>query len=411
MNVLDRFLRYVSLETTSDEASYTCPSTPSQKDLGELLVQELLDMGVTDAAMDDNGYVTATIPTNTSSDVPVIAFIAHLDTAPDLTTKNIYPRIISNYSGDIITLNKDLGIYLTPDDFPELLNYIGNDLVVTDGTTLLGADDKAGIAEIMTVVAMLMDHPQIKHGTIKIAFTPDEEIGRGADRFDVEKFGATYAYTVDGGQVGELEYESFNANDIKVVINGRNVHPGSAKNQMINAIDIAHELHTYLPVKQKPQYTEGYEGFFHQKSILGSVDQAKCAYILRDHDREKFEAKKHLFVQAVDDLNEKYGKNTVQLEMKDMYYNMGEMIQPVYEIVEIAKKAMIDIGIEPIIKPIRGGTDGSRLSFMGLPCPNIFAGGHNFHGRHEFIPVQSMEKAVLVILGIIDGFLQSNKNR
>ena len=406
MTVLDRFLSYIKVETTSNEASNTCPSTPGQLVLGKQLVQELLDLGLEDASMDENGYIMATLPSNLDKEVPVLGFIAHMDTAPDLTTKDIKPRLIENYDGEAITLNEALNIILSPDDFKALKKYVGQTLVVTDGTTLLGADDKAGVAEIMTAVSYLVDHPEVAHGTIKIGFTPDEEIGRGADLFNVEKFGADYAYTMDGGQIGELEFESFNANNIKITIHGRNVHPGYAKNQMINAMDIAHELHAMLPWQEKPQFTTGYEGFFHQTMIQGSVEECHTAYILRDHDRSKFESRKGQLQGIVDLLNARYGEGTIDLDMKDMYYNMGEKIEPVYEIVEIAKSAMEDLGIKPLIHPIRGGTDGARLSFMGLPCPNIFAGGHNFHGKHEFVPVESMEAAVKVILGIVDRFSQ-----
>ncbi|MDA3847245.1 MAG: peptidase T [Vallitaleaceae bacterium] len=402
MTVTERFMKYIMIPTTSDESSEVCPSTPNQKVLAQLLVDELLALGVSDAHMDQNCYVMATIPSNLDTSVDTIGFISHLDTATDLPTVGINPRIIENYHGNVITLNEIEGTILSPHDFPELADYVGQDLIVTDGTTLLGADDKAGIAEIMTMAETLMKNPGIPHGTIKIGFTPDEEIGRGANFFDVVKFGADYAYTLDGGPIGELEFESFNANNLKITIQGRNVHPGSAKNQMINSMEIMQELHSMLPKEQKPQYTDGYEGFFHQLYIKGSVDHTETAYILRDHDKYLFEQKKELIINIVDYLNKKYGLGTVELDMKDMYYNMGEMIQPVYHIVDIAKEAMIELGIEPIIKPIRGGTDGARLSYMGLPCPNIFAGGHNFHGRHEFIPIQSMEMAVKTILKIIE---------
>lgn len=404
MTVTERFLKYIQIPTTSDEESPTCPSTPNQRVLGQLLVDELLSLGLTDASMDANGYVFATLASNTEKDVPVIGFISHLDTAPDMTTVGISPRIIENYDGGTIQLDDDGRIFLTPTDFPALAQYVGNDLIVTDGATLLGADDKAGVAEIMTAVEHLIANPQIPHGTIKIGFTPDEEIGRGADYFDVARFGADYAYTMDGGELGELEYESFNAANIKLTIKGRNVHPGYAKDRMINSMEIAQELHGMLPREQKPQFTTGYEGFFHQTMISGSVDETKTAYILRDHDRVLFEGRKSLFSDIVTFINKKYGDGTVSMQMDDMYFNMGEKIEPVFFVVDIAKEAMLELGIEPIIKPIRGGTDGSRLSFMGLPCPNIFAGGHNFHGRHEFIPVQSMEKAVRVIVRIAEKY-------
>lgn len=404
MNVLDRFLKYIAVETTSEESSMTCPSTKGQLELGAILVEELKAMGLEDANMDDNGYVMATLPSNMDKEVPTIGFIAHMDTAPDLTTKDINPRIVKNYDGGDVILNEELDIVLSPTDFPEMAVYAGQDLVVTDGKTLLGADDKAGVAEIMTAIATLVENPEIKHGTIKVGFTPDEEIGRGADKFDVERFNADYAYTLDGGPIGELEYESFNANNPKLVIHGRNVHPGYAKDRMINSMDIMMELHGMLPVADKPQFTAGYEGFFHQTFITGSVEQTSTGYIIRDHDRTKFEARKQLLVDAVDFINKKYGEGTVDLEMKDSYYNMGEKIEPVFHIVDIVKDVMEDLGIEPLVHPIRGGTDGSRLSYMGLPCPNIFAGGHNFHGKHEFVPVQSMEKAVDVVVGIVKAF-------
>lgn len=404
MNVLNRFLNYIAVETTSSETSESCPSTTGQLELGKLLTKELHELGIHDAHMDENGYVMATLPSNVNYDVPTIGFIAHMDTAPDLTTKNINPRVLKNYDGTPIVLNEALNILLSPEDFPDLKDYIGQDLVVTDGKTLLGADDKAGISEIMSAIATLVHNPQLPHGKIRIGFTPDEEIGRGADKFDVAKFGATYAYTMDGGPIGELEFESFNANNAKVHVQGRNVHPGYAKDRMINALEIIQEFHALLPKQEKPEFTTGYEGFFHLTQLNGTVEEATSSFIIRDHDRTKFESKKELFNSAADFLNKKYGANTVTVELKDMYYNMGEKIKPVYEIVEIAKQAMLDEGIEPHIVPIRGGTDGSRLSYMGLPCPNIFAGGHNFHGKHEFISVQSMEKAVKVILNIINHF-------
>lgn len=406
MTVLERFLRYIEVPTTSSEASETCPSTPNQKILSQMLVDELLAMGIRDANMDENGYVMATIPSNLDREVPTIGFISHVDTAPDLTTVGIQPRVVENYDGSVITLNEEHGIHLSPDDFPKLSNYMGNDLVVTNGLTLLGADDKAGVAEIMTAAAYFMKNPEVPHGTIRIGFTPDEEIGRGADKFDVERFNADFAYTMDGGEIGELEYESFNANNTYVTIHGRNVHPGTAKDRMINSMEIAQELNSMLPQAERPQYTTGYEGFFHLHDFRGNVEETKLFYLLRDHDREKFEQRKTVFRSAVNHLNLKYGEGTVVADMRDMYFNMGEKIEPVFEIVDIAKEVMTDLGIEPIIKPIRGGTDGSRLSFEGLPCPNIFTGGHNYHGKHEFIPVQSMEKSVEVIKGIVGKFAE-----
>lgn len=401
MTVLERFLKYIDVPTTSNEASQNCPSTDTQLVLGKILVEEMLAMGIQDAAMDEHGYVMGTIPSNLDKKVPTIGFIAHMDTAPDLTTIGIKPRLVENYDGSVIRLNAEHDIDLSPEDYPDMLNYIGQDLVVTNGLTLLGADDKSGIAEIMTAAQYFMDNPDVPHGTIKIGFTPDEEIGRGADKFDVAKFGAEFAYTLDGGPVGELEYESFNANNTYVTIHGRNVHPGYSKDRMINSQEIAIELNMMLPRAERPQYTTGYEGFFHLHDFKGSVEETKLFYLLRDHDRELFEARKAIFRSAVEHLNLKYGEGTVEADMRDMYYNMGEKIEPVFDIVDTAKDVMIELGIEPLIKPIRGGTDGARLSFEGLPCPNIFAGGHNFHGKHEFVPVQSMEKAVEVVKGII----------
>ncbi len=401
MTVLERFLKYIVVPTTSDEESTTCPSTENQKVLGQMLVEELLTMGVKDASMDENGYVMATIPSNVDQNVPVIGFVSHLDTAPDLTTVGIKPRVVENYDGDVIVLNEEKKIFLSPDTYPILKDYVGQDIVVTDGLTLLGADDKAGVAEIMSAAEYFTSNPDVKHGTIKIGFTPDEEIGRGADFFDVEKFGADYAYTLDGGEIGELEFESFNANNVDIKIHGQNVHPGKAKDKMINSMQIAMELDSMLPSAERPQYTDGYEGFFHLHGINGSVEETSMSYLIRDHDRNLFEERKTLLENTVSFLNGKYGEGTVDLKMEDMYYNMGEKIEPVYEIVENVKAIMLELGIEPIISPIRGGTDGSRLSFMGLPCPNIFAGGLNFHGKHEFVPVQSMEKAVEVIKRVV----------
>ena len=398
--ILDKFLRYVAVETTSNDESDSQPSSACQLDLLRMLADELNAMGVK-ATLDEWGYVMATIPSNIDKDVPAVGFIAHVDTAPDASGKDIKPQIIENYNGEDIVLNASLGIKLPVADFPEIKQYVGQTLITTDGTTLLGADDKAGVAEIMSAVEYIVEHPEFKHGEIKIGFTPDEEIGRGVDKFDVEKFGAKYAYTMDGGQIGELEYENFNAAGAKIHIQGRNVHPGYAKDKMINAIIIAMELNGMLPVQQRPEFTTGYEGFFHVTGINGAVEQATISYIIRDHSMEKFEQKKALMKDVVAFINAKYGQGTATLEMKDQYYNMREQVEPHYHIVEKAMKAMEMAGIKPQVQPIRGGTDGARLSFMGLPCPNIFAGGHNFHGKLEYLPLQSMEKASEVVLNII----------
>ena len=398
--ILDKFLRYVAVETTSNDESDSQPSSACQLDLLRMLADELNAMGVK-ATLDEWGYVMATIPSNIDKDVPAVGFIAHVDTAPDASGKDIKPQIIENYNGEDIVLNASLGIKLPVADFPEIKQYVGQTLITTDGTTLLGADDKAGVAEIMSAVEYIVEHPEFKHGEIKIGFTPDEEIGRGVDKFDVEKFGAKYAYTMDGGQIGELEYENFNAAGAKIHIQGRNVHPGYAKDKMINAIIIAMELNGMLPVQQRPEFTAGYEGFFHVTGINGAVEQATISYIIRDHSMERFEQKKALMKDVVAFINAKYGDGTATLEMKDQYYNMREQVEPHYHIVEKAMKAMEMAGIKPQVQPIRGGTDGARLSFMGLPCPNIFAGGHNFHGKLEYLPLQSMEKASEVVLNII----------
>ena len=398
----ERFLRYISIDTQSDPASTTFPSTEKQLNLSRLLVDELKALGLDDAQLDEHGYVMATLPANTDKDIPVIGFLAHVDTSPDMDGKDIKPQIIENYDGKDILLNKDKDMYLRVNDFPELGKYLGQTLITTDGTTLLGADDKAGIAEIMTALEELVSNPHIKHGTIKVGFTPDEEIGKGVDHFDVKKFGAAYAYTLDGGEVGELEFENFNAAYAKVKVQGRNVHPGMAKHKMINSMIIGAEFNDMLPVFERPEFTEHYEGFFHLIKFDGTVEESTLQYIIRDHDRQKFDDKKVQIQQVADFLNKKYGPGTFTIEMKDQYYNMREKVEPVYHIVEIAGQAMKDLGIKPHIKPIRGGTDGSRLSYMGLPCPNIFAGGHNFHGKYEFIPLESMEKATRVILKLIN---------
>lgn len=401
--ILDRFLRYIAIDTQSDPESETQPSAPKELNLLNLLKDELLAMGI-DATLDEFGYVMATIPSNCGKDVPAIGFIAHVDTAPDASGADIKPQIIPDYDGTDIALKGVAGLALRTCDFPELLEYKGQTIITTDGTTLLGADDKAGVAEIMNAVQYIIEHPEFKHGEIKIGFTPDEEIGRGVVKFDVEKFGATYAYTMDGGAIGELEYENFNAAGATVKIQGRNIHPGYAKGKMLNAILIGMELNSLLPVEQRPEYTCGYEGFFHIIGFNGSVEEATFSYIIRDHDMALYEHKKEYMQKCVDFINEKYGQGTATLTLKHQYYNMRKEVEPHYHIIEKAKEAMEMEGIVPNIKPIRGGTDGANLSFMGLPCPNIFAGGHNFHGKMEYIPLESMEKASKVILNIISLF-------
>ncbi len=402
--LIRRFLKYVKINTQSDENSDTCPSTPGQLDLLRLLVDELKEIGMKDVTMDENGYVFATLPANTEKDVPVIGFLAHVDTAPDFSGENVKPQIIENYDGGPIVLNEQLGIGMTPEDFPSLLKYKGQTLITTDGTTLLGADDKAGIAEIMSAMNYLIKHPEIKHGEIRIGFTPDEEIGRGPHKFDVERFNAKYAYTVDGGPLGELQYETFNAAAAKVVINGDNIHPGSAKGKMKNSIKIGMELQHMLPRLEAPEFTEGYEGFYHLHSFHGDVERTELSYIIRDHDREKFERKKSYLEKVVLQLQEKYGKGRIKLDIQDQYYNMREKIEPVMEVVENAKEAMERLNITPVIEPIRGGTDGAQLSFMGLPTPNIFAGGENMHGKFEYVSAETMEKAARVIVEIAKVF-------
>ncbi len=402
--ILDKFLRYVSYDTTSDYNSKTQPSTSKQFALLEQLVKELKELGVSDASCDENGYVMGSIPSNVSSEVPPIGFIAHVDTSPDVSGANIKPQIFPNYNGGDITISAEKGLFLKVEEFPELLKYKGNTIITTDGTTLLGADDKAGVAAIMSAVEHIMGNPDFKHGPIKIGFTPDEEIGRGVDRFDVTKFGAKYAYTVDGGEIGELEYENFNAAAAKIKIQGRNIHPGYAKGKMLNSILIGTELISLLPVEQRPEFTEGYEGFFHVTSFTGSVEEAVIEYIIRDHDFKKFDEKKAMLSECVEFINKKYGKGTLTLTLKDQYFNMKKEVEPYYFLVEYAMKAMKDAGVTPKVVPIRGGTDGARLSYMGLPCPNIFAGGHNFHGKLEYLPLESMQKASEVILNIISNF-------
>lgn len=400
--VKNRFLRYVGYDTQSDDSSQTFPSTDKQLVLLRLLRDELAEMGLTDASIDKNGYVMATLPANNGKSGPAVGFIAHVDTSPDMPGNDIKARIVENWDGEDIILNSELGIVLSPADFPEIKQYRGQNLIVTDGTTLLGADDKAGVAEIMTAVEYLVNHPEIKHGPIKIGFTPDEEIGRGVDYFDVQRFGADWAYTLDGGEIGELEFENFNAAGAKITIQGKNIHPGYAKGKMQNALLMAMEFNALLPVFDRPEFTQDYEGFFHLVKMEGSVEKSSIQYIIRDHDRELFEKRKEIMQQCAGFMNQRYGEGSFVLDMKDQYYNMREKVEPEYHIVETARKAMEAVGVEPKIKPIRGGTDGSRLSYMGLLCPNIFAGGHNFHGKHEFVPVESMEKATQVILKIIE---------
>jgi len=403
--ITERFLRYVSVDTQSNEESESQPSTAKQLNLLGLLRDELQALGL-EATLDEYGYVMGTLPSNIDKDVPAIGFIAHVDTAPDAPGDNIKPQIIENYDGSDIALKGVPGLYLKPSDFPEMLNYKGQTLITTDGTTLLGADDKAGVAEIMNAVQYLVEHPEVKHGEIKIGFTPDEEIGRGVVKFDVKKFGAKYAYTMDGGEVGELEFENFNAAKAVIKIQGRNVHPGYAKAKMKNAIHIGQEFDSLLPVEQRPEYTEGYEGFFHLIGFNGTVEEATVSYIVRDHDRTKFEAKKELVKKCADFINTKYGEGTATATVTDQYYNMRQEVEPYYFIIEKAIKAIEMAGVKPKVQPIRGGTDGANLSFMGLPCPNIFAGGLNFHGKMEFVPVESMEAASQVVLNIIKLFAE-----
>ncbi len=399
--LVDKFLEYVKIDTTSDGASQTFPSTLKQFDLAKVLVKDLVEIGISEVNLDENGYVTGTLPKNTDKKIPTIGFVAHMDTAPNFSGTNVNPRIITNYDGERITLNEDKKIYMEVTDFPELKNYKGQDLIVTDGLTLLGADNKAGIVEIMEAMRYLLAHPEIEHGDIKICFTPDEEIGKGASRFDVEKFGAEFAYTLDGGEIGELEYENFNAASATITIKGKDIHPGTSKNKMINSSLIGMELHQMLPVAERPEYTEKYEGFFLLVKFSGTVENTKIDYIIRDHSKEKFETKKKLLENAIEFLNIKYTGAEITLDVQDRYFNMKEKIEPVMYIIDLAKKSMEEVGVTPIIKPIRGGTDGAKLSFKGLPCPNIFTGGHNFHGKFEYIPIQSMRKAVETVVQII----------
>lgn len=399
--LIERFIRYVKIDTQSDDTvTDRFPSTEKQLTLSRLLVEELKELGLTDVNIDEYGYVMATLPSNTDKDIPTIGFLAHVDTAPDMPGKDVKPRFINNYDGNDIQLNPDVA--LTVKDFPELKNYIGQTLIVTDGTTLLGADDKAGIAEIMTAVEYMQNNPSFKHGRVRIGFTADEEVGRGVDHFDVKRFDADFAYTLDGGAIGELEYENFNAASAKITIQGRNIHPGYAKDKMLNAIHIAQEFNAMLPPNERPEFTEGYEGFYHLIKSDGSVEKASLQYIIRDHHRDKFESRKSFMENVAGYMNKKYGEGVVSLELKDQYYNMREKVEPVYHVVETAVKAMEAVGVMPLVKPIRGGTDGARLSYMGLPCPNLFAGGENFHGKHEYVAVESMVKATEVMLKIIE---------
>ena len=403
--LLNRFLRYVSVDTQSNEESDTQPSAAKEWDLLKMLRDELAALDI-DVTLDDYGYVMASIPSNINKEVPAVGFIAHVDTAPDASGADIKPQIVEKYDGSAIPLKGVPGLELKPSEFPEMLHYIGQTLITTDGTTLLGADDKAGVAEIMNAVQYIVEHPEFKHGPIRIGFTPDEEIGRGVVKFDVKRFGADYAYTMDGGEIGELEFENFNAASAKIHIQGCNVHPGYAKGKMKNAILIGEEFNAMLPVMARPEYTEGYEGFFHLISFKGAVEEADFAYIIRDHNREKFEARKEMMSKVADFINSKYGEGTVKLDLKDQYYNMREQVEPHYHIIDKAVKAMEMAGVKAKIQPIRGGTDGANLSFKGLPCPNIFAGGLNFHGKMEFVPLESMEKASEVILNIIGLFAE-----
>lgn len=408
-SITDRFLQYVAMDTQSDEQSNSQPSTIGQLDLQLVLLQELSAMDVI-VNLDPNGYLTAYIPANIEGDIPAIGFIAHVDTSPDCPGNNINPQIVENYNGDDIVLNKERGIVLSPQAFPELKNYIGQTLITTDGTTLLGADDKAGVAAIMQAIKYIVEHPDMPHGNIYFAFTPDEEVGRGTKHFDTQRFAAQYAYTIDGGEVGEIEFENFNAATATLVIHGTNIHPGYAKGKMISAINLAMEIDGMLPKSERPETTEGYEGFYHLTNLVGSVEKATMQYIIRDHDKTKFQQRKDTLTDIAQTINDKYGNNTVEISITDTYYNMKEVVQQHYHIVEKAMQAMEYCGITPKVRAIRGGTDGATLSFKGIPCPNIFAGGHNFHGRYEYLPVQSMAKATEVILQIITLFA-NDKNK
>jgi len=409
-HIIKRFISYVTIDTESDPNNPDFPSSDNQWNLANLLVKELIDIGMSDVTLDKNCYVMATLPSNLDYVVPTIGFVSHIDTSPDYTGANIKPKIHHEYDGKDIVLNKNENIVLSPSYFDDLLQYKGQTIITTDGTTLLGADDKAGITEIVSAMEYLINHPEIKHGKIRICFTPDEEVGKGAHKFDVKKFGADWAYTMDGSQIGELEYENFNAASAKITINGKIVHPGYAKGKMINSMSIAGDFILRLPSKEVPESTEGYEGFFHLHQFKGNVEQSILQYIIRDHDTDLFNNRKQFMIDLVAKMNSELDNNAIELDIKDQYYNMKEKVIPVMHIVDIAEEVMQDIGITPLIKPIRGGTDGSQLSFMGLPCPNIFAGGHNFHGRYEYVPVESMIKATEVIIGISEKVAYKFKN-
>ena len=409
MALVERFLKYVSFDTQSSEETEVTPSTPGQMVFAKYLKEELESLGLEDITLDEHGYLFATLPANIDKPVPTIGFIAHMDTSPDMSGKDVSPRIVQNYDGSDIVLCAEENVVLSPSQFPELLDHKGEDLIVTNGKTLLGADDKAGIAEIVSAIVYLKEHPEIKHGKIRIGFNPDEEIGLGAHKFDVEKFGCDWAYTMDGGEIGELEFENFNAASAKITFKGRNVHPGYAKNKMVNSIRVANRFCAMLPAHETPEHTEGYEGFYHLISFNGDVEQTTVAYIIRDHDRARFESRKKKIERFVSEINAEYGEGTATLELRDQYYNMREKIEPVMHIIDTAFAAMEAVGVKPNVKPIRGGTDGAQLSFKGLPCPNIFAGGLNFHGRYEFVPIQNMEKAMKVIVKIAELELPNKK--
>ncbi len=401
MDIVERFLKYVSFDTQSDENSGVTPSTPKQMVFAQYLKEELQSLGLEEITLDENGYLFATLPANTDKPLPVIGFIAHMDTSPDMSGEHVTPRIVSQYDGEDIVLCPEEQIVLSPKQFPELLDHRGEDLIVTNGKTLLGADDKAGIAEIVSAMVWLKEHPEVKHGKVRIGFNPDEEIGLGAHKFNVEQFGCQWAYTMDGGELGELEFENFNAAAAVVLVKGRNVHPGYAKNKMINSLRVANEYVAALPAEQVPERTEGYEGFFHLIGMEGTVEETKVSYIIRDHDLGLFESRKQLMQDVAALLNRKYGEGTVTLQLKHQYYNMRKQIEPVMHVIDIAKEAMLAAGVEPKVKPIRGGTDGAQLSFKGLPCPNIFAGGLNFHGRYEFLPIPNLRKAMQTVVEIV----------